>query len=53
MTKMKNGSERIWTEPGMPGYVDKPSETYTVQYIRADLADFERRVLSMPEGGER
>ncbi|MCP3654359.1 MAG: hypothetical protein GY766_05610 [Herbaspirillum sp.] len=29
--------ERIWAEPGMPGYLDEVSPTYTVGYIRADL----------------
>lgn len=29
--------ERIWAEPGMPGYLDEASATYTVEYIRSDL----------------
>lgn len=29
--------ERIWAEPGMSGYLDEVSPTYTVGYIRADL----------------
>ena len=31
--------ERIWAEPGMPGYTDDPNEVYTVEYVRADLLD--------------
>jgi len=29
--------ERIWAEPGMPGYTDGPCATYTVEYTRSDL----------------
>lgn len=29
--------ERIWAEPGMPGYTDEPNELYTVEYVRADI----------------
>lgn len=31
--------ERIWAEPGMPGYTDYPNEVYTTPYVRADLLD--------------
>jgi Flp pilus assembly protein TadB len=36
---MSKAPERIWAEPGMPGYLDEVSPTYTVGYIRADLHD--------------
>jgi hypothetical protein len=46
MTERKNtpmreeteAPERIWAEPGMPGYMCEPSEIYTTEYVRADLA---------------
>ena len=34
---MSKAPERIWAEPGMPGYLDEPNELYTVEYVRADL----------------
>ena len=34
---MIDAPERIWAEPGMPGYLDEPHEIYTVEYVRADL----------------
>lgn len=36
---MTNAPERIWAEPGLPGYLDEASNVYTVQYIRADIHD--------------
>lgn len=35
---MSDAPERIWTEPGMPGYTSQPCDAYSVKYIRADLA---------------
>ena len=36
---MSKAPERIWAEPGMPGYLDKPHDLYTVEYVRADCVD--------------
>ena len=36
--KMTEAPERIWVEPGMPGWLDEPNDFYTNEYIRADLA---------------
>lgn len=36
---MNDAPERIWAEPGMPGYLDKPHILYTVEYIRKDHVD--------------
>ena len=33
---MSKAPERIWAEPGMPGYLDEPNGLYTVEYVRAD-----------------
>jgi len=33
---MSDAPERIWAEPGMPGYLDEPDGLYTVEYVRAD-----------------
>ena len=38
---MNNAPERIWAEPGMPGYLDEASEVYTVEYIRRDIVEDE------------
>ena len=39
MTDQKQAPERIWAEPGMPGYLDEPHELYTTEYICKDLHD--------------
>ena len=36
---MSKAPERIWAEPGMPGYLDEPNVFYTVEYVRADRID--------------
>ena len=36
---MSKVPERIWAEPGMPGYLDEPNVFYTVEYVRADRID--------------
>ena len=33
---MSEAPERIWAEPGLPGYLDEPNALYTVEYVRAD-----------------
>ena len=33
---MSEAPERIWVEPKMAGYLDKPDELYIVEYVRAD-----------------
>lgn len=35
---MTDAPERIWVEPGMPGWLDEPNDLWTNEYIRADLA---------------
>jgi len=36
---MTETPERIWAEPGMPGYTDEPNEVYTVEYVHHSLLD--------------
>lgn len=36
---MTETPERIWAEPGMPGYTDEPNEVYTVEYVHGSLLD--------------
>jgi hypothetical protein len=33
---MNEKLERIWVEPGMPGYTDEPNELYTTEYVLRD-----------------
>lgn len=35
---MTDAPERIWAEPGMPGYTCEQNDCYAVEYVRADLA---------------
>lgn len=47
---MSKAPERIWAEPGMPGYLDEPNRLYTVEYVRADrIEELEARLAKAME----
>ena len=43
--------ERLWVEPGMPGWIDEPDTMWTFEYVREDIYN-EAKMQSLADLGQ-